>query len=179
MKEDINKLLEIAGLFSENVSKNVKRGRPRIPLGDFPSGSYLYGKTIRTKQNHKYVNHALETLSGDQKRFAYLFCPTLRLTILTELGRMGNPQAIIKCSEFICEHKLKTKQALATLRDLRGKGKPDIRRLKRAIGKAINDYCQRYPTTTLQDINGAIWAILEDCDARMAASPRTTSESPQ
>jgi len=115
---------------SEKISK--KRGRP-VAFGDAESavltgcGIGLDCGTRRGKQNAWYRQRALCALNWEPQ-FAWLVSTPeaiaaggarMRFTILAELGRLGEPEAIREMATVICEAKPLTTRAVNILRSIR------------------------------------------------------------
>ncbi len=152
---------------SENPTKG-KRGRPRIMPREWDQmAAGAYGdRHPRTYLKRHYALLAIEALNktADQD-FSYLVGKTFkRWEILTELGQLQDDDEIRETAIAICEHKLKSKEAVTLLRRWRnGKSASgDLTALAEEIAKVIRYYKLRYPDTTDQQVRSALWHVGEE-----------------
>lgn len=166
---------------SENISEKPRRGRPRLlskeleQIAIFKDGPYC---SPRTHQNGHYEIRALRVLdiTGDQlpEEYRWLMDPDkqregrserqgYRKTILAELGRIDDDECLQAVAKRICELKPKTRDAILMIRRWRvGGSKPaDVRQLANEVIRTINDYLQRHPSTTHQQVLTALTEALE------------------
>jgi len=109
---------------SENFSEKPKRGRPRRfrELPDY-IGTCL---TVRGKQNHAYAMRAMVVLNNTPHNHLWNTekirdgTGKVKLTILAELGRFPDPDAMRKAAAFVCRLRMKTADAIDFLRKGRG-----------------------------------------------------------
>ncbi len=105
---------------------------------------------------------ALETLCDDPEgRFQWLCDPVtqvIRVGILAELGRIGDPDAMCAIAARICELKPRTGEAVAMIRrwrcDLAARGDTDALALD--ILLAIDAYSVRHPATSWRQVLKAL-----------------------
>jgi hypothetical protein len=82
---------------------------------------------------------------------------THKYTILTELGRVADPEVMRALAEHICEQKLPTARAVALVRRARlGDSAPDPDRLVDSLLTVVNDHMARYPYTRDADVLAAL-----------------------
>lgn len=165
---------------SEKTSeKPRKRGRPRafgapmfegskITEEQFWQGQGLLNSSDsrRTHLNKMYGSRALAVLLRDQERFE----PLMRFkdveagkakfpwTVLHELGRIEDEDRLAEVAEELQKHKLSAREAVTRLRRLRlGGSKPgDALALCDELVDALNDYLERHPDISNEDIRAAI-----------------------
>lgn len=115
----------------ETVSENKRhRGRPRVIPHELEGPVSFIGPNVQTdrgRQNVFYRMRALDILS-DLERFKWL-CDeekimanvprAMKPTILTELGRFQDDDEMREVAGILCEHKPKTKRAVALIRLIR------------------------------------------------------------
>lgn len=116
----------------ENISKK-KRGRPLSVFHDEENrrqvaSIFREGKGARTLVNRVYFTRAMQALGfGKEAEFFYLGnteTDRFRMVILTELGRINDPELIRNLARDICRVKMKTAEAVAALRKRRAAAKP-------------------------------------------------------
>ena len=108
--------------------------------------------TRRGKTNRWYGVNALSVL-GDDPLCAWLGCSDMaalkagktvkvRWTILSELGRLRDPETIREVAHEICEWKPRAAEAVRWIREQRtGRAlKPSVSELTDALLKVLNDY---------------------------------------
>jgi hypothetical protein len=91
-----------------------------------------------------------EDKAADTAAFAWLGDPDTenksKSTILAELGRFRDPDVIRGYARIICDQKMRTREAVARLRDLRTEPKTgSISGLSDELINHVNDYCLRHP----------------------------------
>jgi len=148
-----------------------KRGRPKVLDGEnekVMESVYYDAKSRRSLLNKHYSLIAFRILTSDQKvlpGYEYLFGgndlnnANPKETILTELGRLKDPELIRVFAQKICEDKMKTKQAVQQIRDYRLDRvgvKPDGDKLTSALIKTINDFFLTYPATTYEQCKDSL-----------------------
>jgi hypothetical protein len=166
---------------SENSSKKEGRGRPRVfdegleKVYRTECGSYA---SKRTAQNVHYYLRALTTLGFLSEPFPahlrWLCDPAkqgikgqsdrrgFRKSVLAELGRIEDVESMDAVAQQICEIQPKTRHAIAMIRRVRtGGAKPgDTLQLGNALIKVLNDYRQRHPATTDNQVREALINVL-------------------
>ena len=150
----------------ENPPKR-KRGRPRItsPGWDSMAPIFFGRKSPRTYRNNSHAQRAIEVLTNTtDPGFAYLIGETYtRRGILAELGQLSDDDEIREAAIAICEHKLKTKDAITLLRRSRnGKSAPgDTVALAEEIGRVIRSYKLRHPDVTSEQVRSALMHVVQ------------------
>jgi hypothetical protein len=80
-----------------------------------------------------------------------------RPTILIELGKIDDHDAMLAIAERVCELKPGTREAVAMIRNYRlDEREPDTLQLANEIIHTINDYWKRFPKLTQRQILSAI-----------------------
>ncbi len=172
---------------SENPTRR-ERGRPakmtpeQVAICDsmFPEV-----KTRRGQQNIIYRLRAMSILREDS-RFLWLIDPekaiqgkpgSWRPSILAELGRLEDQDAMRAVALRICELKPKARQAVSMIRRARtgAKGDGDAVSLSHAIIRTISDYLAAHPATTWQQV----YAALGNASDAVAASQSPEDQDPQ
>ena len=154
---------------SETVSeKKRKRGRPKI-IPD-RERSILKGlcpevRTERGLQDAYFWMYALQVLGyGREEQFLHL-CDEKRdknkLTVLSELGRFGDPHVMRELALTICEHQLSAREAVRWLREIRTGKQPqaDADQLADAIVMTIKDYAAGHQGTDQNVIAEALRVV--------------------
>ena len=153
---------------SEKFSEKPKRGRPPAMPAEWErlmvrAGAFGDAKSRRSHVDFWYVCGAISALEdtghGFQEPYAWLVNDkNIRKTVLAELGRIQDEEAIRLCAAKICELKPKTKDAVAMIRRWRGvnRKKPSCLDLTSEIIATVNDYLRRYPATTWQQVTTAL-----------------------
>jgi hypothetical protein len=153
---------------SENISKKLKRGRPR--LSDYlPEINAL---TVRGRQNYHYMVRAMRVLgNGDDPRFFWL-CDAnavnagkagVKFVILSELGRVRDDGELVELAELICELKPTTKKAMSIIKEVRGakrKG-PSALDLANEVITTMNGYTTRHPNVTKDQQLDALETVVQ------------------
>jgi len=158
---------------SEDSSKN-RRGRPRLMDADIEKAyRSLWGTTLslRTIQNRRYGTRAMMILTPDdadeatKARFAWVFDPdadVVKHSILEELGRTPDPEALRVVAEHICDNRLRTREAVTLIRRIRlGESPADVQRLADAILAVINADVARHPTANRLYVTMALMDVLD------------------
>ena len=165
----------------ETVSENTgerKRGRPKA-LSDLEMATARgipNGKcTNRHLQNVAYCMRALRELTHDP-RFAWLcnekamrrgerhsWCPT----ILTELGRIEDPETMKVAALRICELKPRTHDAVTMIRRWRlNKAKQvNVLQLTKELANTMDNYRLRHPSITWKQVRGALVNAMDVVEA--------------
>jgi hypothetical protein len=158
----------VADASSEHASEKPKRGRPEmIPnwaLDQFAALVSLKVKSKRHKQNLWYAKTALAALLNGcdriDPRFDWLCTDQrfVRLCVLAELGRLGDPEEIRNIAARICERKLNTVAAVAVVRRHRlgQSSSGDAGQLCCEITRLIDAYLARHPATTQAEVLKAL-----------------------
>jgi hypothetical protein len=157
---------------TENFSEKPKRGRPRVLNDEYVRIMRVLGgfesRVRRTNINEYFRMHAVGALLNDnpdgmdagKAEFAYLLHPVtekMKATIMTELGRLKDPDTIRACARVICEQKMRTRKAVIRLRSVRAEPKTGYAvDLCDELMAAVNDYRLRYPEFTMDQILDAI-----------------------
>ena len=146
----------------EAVSKMKKRGRPEV----FPEflqcvrAIYPDVKTKRGLQNKAYQAIAGRAIGDD---FPWLWDKskgTIQVSILSELGRLEDPEVIRAFAKELCKKKPGAKKAVILIRRHRvGEMKPDPLKLSNELIHTLNHYLSRYPGTTTEMINDALRTV--------------------
>ncbi len=160
----------------ENFSKS-RTGRPRVIQGaelksvvDLATGNP--NASERTRQNKFYQLRAMNLLDlslDDGAEYLYPWIwgrphepkpgdHKVRWTILAELGRIEDAETMRAVAARICELKPPTREALRMIRRFRiGGAKPgDSLELANELIATINDYMNRRPGLTFDDVRGAL-----------------------
>jgi hypothetical protein len=158
---------------TEKFSEN--RGRPKIIQDESLNREFalLWGtKTRRTFLNRFYMQKAFGVLTDDKSvlpGFEYLFggisdlnTANMKMTIISELGRLNDPGLIRHFATEICESKTPTKKAVQKIRNFRlkrGNVAGDDDKLIDAIIKTINDFIEQYPGTSIEQLKKAMETV--------------------
>jgi hypothetical protein len=154
---------------TEKFSK--KKGRPARPMAAVIAG--LYQDDGKRSQNNKaWMITALHALGFREAgnipaAYAWLLETTpakrwKRGTLLSELGRLGDPQLIQQVAATLCKQKPKVTDAVIMVRGYRraltGKqpAAPDCIALTNEIINTINSYMTRYPEITTKFVLTAL-----------------------
>ncbi len=108
---------------------------------------HTFGKSRVSLQNYAAARRAIEALN-DAERWAFLFMPQPKVTILQCLGRIPDTAIMRLAADEVCEGKLSGKRAIPFLRQVNNRrraGKPD--RLANALRGAIREYRDLHPET--------------------------------
>jgi hypothetical protein len=160
----------------ENISAK-KCGRPRTWVGHYreeAARSYPQ-RSRRHLDNENYKIRAV-ALVADDPRFGWLMSdgPTIRAgqghmrhTILAELGRIDDPQAMEAMALYLCEHRPTTREAVVLMRAYRlGRHAPSTpAQLAVVIRSAINTYLSVHQTLSWDEVRQALYDVLGDIDA--------------
>ena len=166
---------------SENVSEKPKRGRPPAFPPELEAGydglALFDGiHSRRGRVNVYYRMQALRALKGipgvewvyDEARARAGEPGAWRQTILIELGRIRDPDAIRKVARQLCELKPTTREAVAMVRRWRldqPLSAGDADQLQEHLRNALNDYITRHPAMPLAEAWRATAALLRDIEA--------------
>jgi hypothetical protein len=159
-------------MISENLSEKPKRGRPRILSQELENECRKYGMyqadTRRSNLNEYFYMKAFAALwnynpDGEEvakEEFAYLIHPVtekMKTVILTELGRLDDPDRIRRNARIICSNKMSTRKAAIKLRQLRAKpSQGSLAGLSREVIALVNDYLLRHPNFTREEALDAL-----------------------
>jgi len=172
---------------SATVSEKPRRGRPRRYHPDkvafVMNGT---GLTARGAQNKIHMGHAvrvLEPASAQYPELSWLLNRadgTFRTTILSELGRARNDEAIIFLAREVTSEHLKSREAVAYIRRVRREleQRPvppaSARALAAAVVATVDDYHRRHPDMTPAHVRDglhmAYLAVVPDDYAAMGRS---------
>ena len=152
----------------ETVSEKRRRGRPktigqiveRCKQVQHPFVADVQVTTDRGRQNRVYHQFALEALgAGDDSRFEWLIGTAdddykgMQRTLLAELGRLVDEDAIREVALEICKHKPSRRAAIAYIRRVRGTRKePTGEALAHRLLRTTDEFIGEYPNTTWQYI---------------------------
>lgn len=174
---------------TENFSEKPRRGRPPLHCRRFMDEVRAFNladaQSDRGINDHMYGVSAMQTLfpKGEERearleRFRWLYDAEaeaahrprhIRRTLLAHLGRLRDPDLILKAADHLCEWRPTTAVGVAWLRRLRT-GKPatgDSVDLANALIVAFNTYMGANPETgaetvevAMQHLRGAVatWA---------------------
>jgi hypothetical protein len=136
----------------------------------------------RTNLNEFYMWEAFRALWSDnpagaaagKAAFAWLGDPDgedeIKSTIVAELGRLGDPDAIRRNAHIICDQKMRTREAITRLRQLRVQPQAgSISGLCDELVAHLDDYWLRHPEFTINQFLDAVRylrVIVEDQDER-------------
>jgi hypothetical protein len=149
-------------LIMEAASEKPRRGRPpKIPpelLKNLPFK--IDHLTVRQQHEHAYAFLAATKLMEDPK-FAWLFEPHPRISLLAELGRLGeeDPELAVAAAETLCEKRSSTTKSRALLRRARLGKDADRRSFTLALAKAADDYIRRHGQPSKSDIQEALFRL--------------------
>ena len=155
---------------SEPTSKKARpQGRPRAMSPETEAMLRHFHPDVRTKRGIQDVYFRSQTMLAlkDHPGFEWLMDwdalmrgdeDAWKPSILTELGRLANPETMRYVAGVLCERQPETPQALAFLRRLRGVAeKPgDAAELAKVIGAAIDRYRRSHPGTTFDQVAEAL-----------------------
>jgi hypothetical protein len=165
---------------SEAASRNP-RGRPRLlPDLMFDVIRRSFGTRARTRrqqQEYVWAYAALAAIREDAPGFppgspyAWIVCtdPVVQKTsVLAELGRLGDPEAIRQLARRVCELRQPAKRAVGYVRYLRrGFGsRGDRAGLRRHLDRALEDYLNAHPDTDVEDVQAVLDALAEEHERR-------------
>jgi hypothetical protein len=153
------------------IPPRKKRGRPTIFTPIEHSGSaFVAGNTTpRQKNNAMYTMRALGALRNDP-RFAWLGSDLeaaqrgtghVRITILSELGRVEDPEELEALALAICAQKPTVRQARAMIRQVRLPTRPPgmLNQLFTVLCGALNTYLAEHAPMSWDDIGAAVLAL--------------------
>jgi hypothetical protein len=175
---------------SENFSEKPRRGRPPVMNPELEkrcrrAAGMFQHSSRRANVNEYYFYEAMGALwpDGDAEQeeankvtFAWLGDPSTQKgtknTIVSELGRLVDPDTIREAARQICERKMRTREAVVRLRRLRVKPKTgSVSELREELIAHVNDYWLRHPEFTVEQFLDAIaelrWAV-EEHSARIS-----------
>ena len=116
----------------------------------------------RTTVKKFYTVKALNVLTNspdEGKEFSFIIGPEkLRTEILAELGQLHSPARILEAATYICQEKLRVKDAVVFVRRWRNGGASpgDSDALGSEIVRLIQNYSLRHPQTTFDQIRDAL-----------------------
>jgi len=148
----------------ENVSENRKRGRPEIMCSEERqdySGIWPDIKTARGLQNKYYQSQAVKLIM-DKPEFSWLLdsrVNRVKQTLLTELGRIANDDALLEAARALCRIRPSTSDGVAMIRRYRldGHKAPEhVMALHHKLTRMINAHLQRYDNAPYADILSAL-----------------------
>ena len=156
----------------EAASKRL--GRPRGPSDESPL-AFTEGFSRRSRQNAHYTMIAWSALE-EEAEFEWVTGSTgetpfkTKPGILSELGRLlcvGGVLAAQNAARHICETRPTTKRAIAIVREARLRRAPQgtAEGAEAAIIKAMNNYRDTHPNTTLVQLREALneaYSIVEN-----------------
>jgi hypothetical protein len=134
------------------------------------------GGSRRQVQQFRYLSHAYgvlwpkreaETEPGDPEPgdpYAWLRLPGdgLRVTLLSELGRLGDPDLIRTIAARVCAVKPAAREGALRIRRLRAAASaPKPGQLGQELAHAIDDYLLRYPATPVDAITTELESLIE------------------
>jgi len=160
---------------SSDIQPKRKPGRPKVVSDEESAmlnglGNYQGIESRRGRIDFSYRLDAMRALKDDPARFGWLYDEGVikagdesawKPSILTELGRLGDPDRIRGVADRICELKPKARDAIAMIRRFRiGRDAPSS-----ALGLAdvIADAINRY-TAHRHDLADPVGLILESLD---------------
>lgn len=157
---------------SEKFSEKPKRGRPRVLDDEYVAIMRRLGgmaSTVRRSNINEYFrmhaigalwNHNPDGMDAGRAEFAYLIHPVtekMKATIMTELGRLEDPDVIRENARYICAQRMRVREAVVRLRRLRAKPKAGSAwALCEELLAVVNDYRLRYPEFTIDQTLDAI-----------------------
>ena len=153
------------------ASERPRRGRPAAIDTDWlePIVALVSdGESARSKQNARYQFRALAVLHRQgvlHPRFEWLmYDKDVRVSILTELGRIENENDLRVWAAALCREKPKAKDAIARVRRWRLHTKdepPDLKQLADQLAEVINRFRARHPSATKGDVAAVLRALLD------------------
>jgi hypothetical protein len=108
---------ELARVRAEQTGRPWANGNIRWHREDWEQFSNLRGQTRVAKQGYALAARAIQALSTQESRFAYLLVIP-QTTILAELGRISDPTIMFLAADEICDRELRSKPAIAFLPQL-------------------------------------------------------------
>ena len=157
----------------ENISEK-KKGRPKLIDGEFEKTfkAIWNTRTRRNLLNRHYMQKAFGLLTDLDKvlpGFEYLFGGSndlnnanMKMTIISELGRLQDSELIREFAREICEHKIPTRKAVQRIRNYRlGRTAAvgDTQSLIDEIIKTVNGFYDRYPGTEESQVQEALSVV--------------------
>jgi len=126
----------------ENNSEKPKRGRPRNQLAD--KIQYLYPElnTRRALLNHVHsidAHQVLQEIADPAMKVWYERDGHGKTVILSEIGRLGDPEMMRAALRRVYDKKLSTAQAVSLLRAVR-KQRRGVASLVKDVHRAIDHY---------------------------------------
>ena len=159
------------------MSKN-KQGRPPAFSDEiYKEQEALFGNEVKTRrgiQNCAYRQRAIAFLGDDfplivdKERCMAGEGKGWRPGILTELGRIDDPEDMRFAATEICKREYTTKQAIVEIRRWRlgQSGDGDTLNLTNAIIKTINQYWKRFPKTTVSMVIDALFTATDQVESQ-------------
>jgi hypothetical protein len=157
---------------TENFSEKPKRGRPRVLDDEYVRimrGIGCFESRVRRSNINEHfrmhavgalLNHNPDGMDAGKAEFAYLIHPAtekMKATILTELGRLKDPDTIRACARVVCDQKMHTRKAVVRLRSVRAKPKTGyVLDLCDELIAVVNDFLLRHPEFTFDQALDAI-----------------------
>ena len=157
---------------TEKFSEKPKRGRPRVLNDEFVRIMRGFGgfeSRVRRSNINEYFgmhafgalwNHNPDGMDAGKAAFAYLIHPVtekMKATVMTELGRLEDPDTIRENARYICAQRMPVREAVVRLRRLRTKPKAgSVWALCNELIAVVNDYRLRHPEFTMDQILDAI-----------------------
>lgn len=134
---------------SENPSEK-RRGRPPVIPDSVTKGPLAAllgdGKSHRSKVNRWYAFHAQSVLFGHEEFRWVCSDESYRLSMLIELGRLGDEDVIREAARALCARQPKAREATAWLRGLRGhEPRPSAFKLTQIILRTVLSYAREHP----------------------------------
>lgn len=148
-----------------------KRGRPAKQREEGLMKEFLVGyySSDKTKMNRYYAFFAqIELGNGSDDEFSFILDAhgsefiLYKKAILTELGRLENPEHIRKVARVICEKELSTKDAISYIRSFKTDEKPkgEVSKLAHAIADTIDYYRHKHSNVNIEMIRAALDIII-------------------
>lgn len=151
----------------------------RKPLPKKPTTNILRWRSEISRKRYCFRSRstarhllALAALPLDDPRFAWLQSSgAVRVTILAELGRLGDSDLIRQLALKICEARMTTRTAVRALRKIRGVKLPATGHgAANAIITALNNYLRTHPDTTDDQLIDAVRVVLATLEARKGSA---------
>jgi hypothetical protein len=158
----------MAQAISAAAAEKPKRGRPRRWSPDDEALAKLASPDSRSARHLRdvpYCQRAIITLWDDPGRFGWLVdrekCERgispgdcWRPSLLAELGRIDDPEAMMAVAERICEIKPATKEGVRIIRRVRLGRAPAAseKQLATALLRTVNNYLTSRPGLTLETV---------------------------
>jgi hypothetical protein len=148
---------------SVSEESSVRRGRPRVldtETEDFmrkliPHGRDMSRRTIMNEHYHYAAVNALREYPDLVDGFSLRSLSPRTSTVLAEIGRLGDPVAMVVAARWHLQTRLPAREAASVIRRHRCKSRGLKQRggsLKTELARVVDSFRLRYPDTTYTDV---------------------------